>query len=460
MTMTTAPLATRIGEFAAAFAPARMTAEEAHLARRALLDTVACALGGLREGPTHAALRYARATTGPAAARVWGTAERLGVEQAAFVNAVAGHVLDYDDVTSPLRGHPSVAMLPALAALAEAEGRGLHALCAAYIAGFEVMGRVGEAIGDEHYAKGWHATASIGALGATVACANLLGLSAGQVADAIGLSVAQAAGSRENFGTDAKSFQAAHANRAALQSVLLAREGFGAAPASLDGPRGYAALYGAGEDLARAFEGLGEEPRLLVRARLEVKKYPLCYATHRTLDGLLALKAEVGIGLEDVAAVEVEGSNRAFAPLLHDRPWTGLEGKFSLEYAVAAALADGRVALPSFEDAAVQRPEIQRFLPRVAKREGQGALNPRYAAITMRLRDGRVLERRVEALRGGPTLPLSDEELGAKLADCLAHAGLPGDARAIAAAILDPSDRPVAEVLALLASPPRAQAAE
>ena len=118
------------------------------------------------------------------------------------------------------------------------------------------------------------------------------------------------------------------------------------------------------------------------------------------------------------------------------------------------------MALPSFEDAAVQRPEIQRFLPRVAKREGQGALNPRYAAITMRLRDGRVLERRVEALRGGPTLPLSDEELGAKLADCLAHAGLPGDAPSIAAAILDPSDRPVAEVLALLASPPRAQAAE
>jgi 2-methylcitrate dehydratase PrpD len=358
-------------------------------------------------------------------------------------------VLDFDDVTSPLRGHPSVAMLPALCALAEAEGKGMQALAAAYVAGFEIMGRIGETIGDEHYAKGWHATASIGLLGTTVACGNLLGLSAEVIADAIGLAVAQAAGSRENFGTDAKSFQAAHANRAAIQSVLLAREGFGASPAVLEGPRGYGALYGAGEDLVRAFADLGIAPRLLGRAGLEVKKYPMCYATHRTLDGLLALKAETGMGLGDVAAVEVEGSARAFAPLLHDQPQTGLEGKFSLQYAVAAALADGRVNLASFEDTAVQRPEVQAFLPRVSKREGTGPLNPRYADLTIRLADGRRLHRRVKALRGGPTQPLTDAELTAKLADCLRHAGIAADAAALAAALLDPADRPVRELLAL-----------
>ncbi len=454
-------LSQRIGAFSEGFTPARMTAEEAHMARRALLDTLACALGGLGEGPVQAALRYARATSGPGRARVWGLAERLGIEQAAFVNGIAGHVLDYDDVTGPLRGHPSVAMLPALCALAESEGLGLDAVCAAYVAGFEIMGRIGEIIGDEHYAKGFHATASIGTLGATVACANLLRLDAKQTADAIGLAVAQAAGSRENFGTDAKSFQAAHANRAALQCALLAREGFDSSPAALEGPRGYARLYGAGEDISKLLDGLdGNQPRLLVRAQLEVKKYPMCYATHRTLDGLLDLKAETGIGIEDVAAVEVEGSARAFQPLLHDRPQTGLEGKFSLQYAVAAALTDGKVGLPSFEDSAVQRPVIQAFMPKVVKREGQGALNPRYADITVRTRDGRTLHRRVEALRGGPTMPLSDAELATKFADCAAHAGVAADAQAIAAAILDPADRPVAAVLDLLTPGPRAAAAE
>jgi 2-methylcitrate dehydratase PrpD len=451
------PLSLRIGAFAAGFGPQRLTAEEARLARRALLDTLACALGGLREEPTARALRYARAVSGPGVARVWGTSERLGLEQAAFVNAVSGHVLDYDDVATPLRGHPSVAMLPALVALAEAEGLGLDALAAAYVVGFEVMGRIGEAIGDEHYAKGWHATASIGLLGTTAACASLLRLPARATADAIGLAVAQAAGCRENFGTDAKSFQAGHANRAALQAVLLAREGFGASSAALEGPRGYGALYGAGEDLARALEGIGEAPRLLVRAGLEVKKYPMCYATHRALDGLLDLKAEAGVALGEVAAVEVEGSHRAFAPLLHDRPRTGLEAKFSLPYAVAAALADGRVTLASFEDAAVRRPEIQAFLPLVTKREADGPLNPRYAEITVRLRDGRTLHRRVEALRGGAALPLSEAELVAKLADCLAHAGIAADAARVAAAILGPADLPLAEVLALLA-PVRAAA--
>jgi 2-methylcitrate dehydratase PrpD len=453
----TETLATRIGVFAARFTSADLTAEEARLARRALLDTLACALGGLREAPVAAALRYAQRTSGAGLARVWGTDLRLGLEQAAFVNAVAGHVLDYDDVTTPLRGHPSVAMLPALVALAEAEGRGMQDLAAAYVAGFEVAGRIAEAIGDEHYAKGWHATASIGLLGATAACANLLRLSAEQARDAIGLAVAQAAGTRENFGTDAKSFQAGHANRAALQAVLLAREGFSSSPAVLEGPRGYLALYGAGEDLAASLAGLGEAPRLLVRAGLEVKKYPMCYATHRALDGLLDLKAETGVALADVARVEVEGNARSFAPLLHDRPQTGLEAKFSMQYAVAAALADGRVALPSFEDQAVQRGAIQEFLPRVTKHEATGPAQPRYTAVTLHLRDGRQLHRRVEALRGGASLPLSEAELSAKLADCLAHAGLAVDAPSLAAAILDPADRRLSDLLALL-NPIRAAA--
>ena len=453
-------LSERIGAFSEGITAKTITPTEAHMARRALLDTLACALGGLQEGPVQAALRYARATSGPGRARVWGMAERLGIEQAAFVNGIAGHVLDYDDVTGPLRGHPSVAMLPALCALAESEGLGLDAVAAAYVAGFEIMGRIGEIIGDEHYAKGFHATASIGTLGATVACANLLRLDAQRTADAIGLAVAQAAGSRENFGTDAKSFQAAHANRAALQCALLAREGFDSAHAALEGDRGYARLYGAGEDISKLLDGLGgNEPRLLVRAQLEVKKYPMCYATHRTLDGLLDLKAETGIGVEDVAAVEVEGSARAFQPLLHDRPQTGLEGKFSLQYAVAAALTDGKVGLPSFEDEAVQRPVIQAFMPKVVKREGQGALNPRYADITLRMKNGSTLHRRVEELRGGPTMPLTDAELVTKFADCVAHAGLGTDAATVAAAILDPADRPVAAVLDLLTPGPRAVAA-
>ncbi len=451
-------LAQQIGAFAAGFTAADLTPEESHAARRALLDTLACAIGGTHEPAFAKALRYARKVSGPGVATVWGSAERLGIEQAAFANAVLGHVLDFDDVTGPMRGHPSVAMLPALLALAEAEGLGLEAVCTAYAVGFEVAGRIGECLGDEHYAKGFHATASIGVFGATAACANLLKLSAEQTANAIGLSVAQAAGSRENFGTDAKSFQAGHSNRAALQSVLLAREGFDSSPEALEGPRGYARLYGAGEDLVAGLAELGKAPRLLVKAGLDVKKYPMCYATHRALDALLDLKAETGVALAEVESVAVEGTNRSFSPLLHDAPKTGLEGKFSMPYAMAAALLDGKVELASFEDAAVQRPEIQAFLPRVTKQELPGSLKPRFTSVTLSLKDGRSLHRRVDALRGGPELPLSDAELTTKLAGCLRHAGSAADAKAVAQAILAPGDRPIGGLLAMLA--PARMAAE
>ena len=451
MTLPQMTLAQKIGTFAVGFTARDLSPEESHAARRALLDTLACAMGGSHEAAFQRALRYGRKVSGPGVARVWGSEERLGLEQAAFVNAVLGHVLDFDDVTSALRGHPSVAMLPALLALAEAEGLGLEAVCTAYAVGFEVAGRIGECLGDEHYAKGFHATASIGVFGATAACANLLKLTAEQTANAIGLTVAQAAGSRENFGTDAKSFQAGHSNRAALQSVLLAREGFDSSPDSLEGPCGYAKLYGAGEDLVAGMAKLGQAPRLLVQAGLDVKKYPMCYATHRALDALLDLRAATGVALADVESVAVEGSNRSFQPLLHDAPKTGLEGKFSMQYAMAAGLADGKVELASFADEAVQRPEIQAFLPKVTKRELPGSMKPRFTSITLALKDGRTLHRRVDALRGGPELPLSDAELTAKLAGCLAHAGSAADAAGVARAILAPGDRPVAGLLAMLA---------
>ncbi|MDP8909858.1 MAG: MmgE/PrpD family protein, partial [Chloroflexota bacterium] len=176
--------------------------------------------------------------------------------------------------------------------------------------------------------------------------------------------------------------------------------------------------------------------------------YPLCYATHRALDGLLDLRAAHGFALDEVDAVEIETNYRGLEPLLHDRPWTGLEAKFSMQYAAAAAIADGAVGLASFEDAAVQRPDIQAFLPKVRAVEASGPAMPRWATVRVRLTDGRTVEQHVEALRGGAELPLTDDELLAKVADCFRFAGAEADPAAVASAVFDWADRPVADVLA------------
>ena len=424
--------AERIARFAAGLQAQRLGPELIQATGRALLDTYGCAVAGRNEEASTLALRYARASGRPAAdraARVWATGEALPLEMAALCNGIAGHVLDYDDVTSPMRGHPSIALLPALLALAEAtDARGDELVCA-YVAGFEVICKLAKAIAIKHYARGWHSTSSIGAIGAAVACARLLRLDELRMTHAIGLAVAQAAGSRANFGTHAKSFQAGQANAAGLRAALLAAEGFDAAPGVLEDAFGYLDLYANGESLAPQIEAIGGQPLELIASGIEVKKYPLCYATHRALDGILDLRAEHGLTLANVQSVHVRASAGALTPLIHARPQTGLEAKFSMQYGVTAALLDGQVRLASFTDAAVRRPDAQAFFARVTTDDRTDSPTfPRWSEIDMTLGNGKRLTRRVDLLRGSAQAPLSLDELRAKVQDCLAWGEVRADA--------------------------------
>lgn len=412
----------KIALFVTSFPRSALSSTELHLVTRALLDTLVCALAGSREPASTIALRYARGHSALASGTVWATGETLPIELAALVNGTMGHALDYDDVSSPLRGHPSVAMFPALLALGESIDASGHDILDAYAVGFEVCLRLARSMVDDHYAKGWHSTSSVASLGAVAACARLLKLTRQQCVNALGIAVAQIAGSRQNFGTMAKPFQAGQANALALRAIGLARLGFDASADALDGAQGYSALYADGADLSGQLDQLGTLPLELETSGIEVKKYPLCYATHRALDGLMDLLGEFpALSLADIDRVEVTTNYRATVPLIYASPQTGLEGKFSMQYAVVAALLDRKIGLTSFEDAAVQRPEVQAFLSRVTVREGAPPMFPRWASLRIVLRKGQVLAKRVDQLRGSKELPLSDAELIAKGVDCCAY---------------------------------------
>jgi len=421
----------KIGEFSATFNGDVLTEALRHACARSLLDTYAVGVAGKQEPASLRARAYLKSLGASHDATLWGITGRATTEGAAFYNGVSAHVLDYDDVTSPLRGHPSVVLWPALIALAEAEGSHMGRLHAAYVVGFEVMCKLAKAIAVESYAKGWHATASIGIIGAAAACAHLLTLNAEQTAHAIGIAVAQAAGTRANFGSDAKSFQAGHTNASAIRAVRLAQQGFTSSADAMDAQQGYAALYGQGQDLMQALQTLGKLPLELMSSGIEVKKYPLCYATHRALDGLLDLRQEHSLVLADVDHVEIETSPGALVPLIHHRPTTGLQAKFSLEYAVAASLLDGKIGLATFTDQSVQRHEIQAFLPRVHGQSAPGdSLFPRWTIVRIHTTDGNCIERKIDVLRGSATLPLTDDDLIVKATDCYGWAGLHADAAA------------------------------
>jgi 2-methylcitrate dehydratase PrpD len=307
-----------IASFVTSFPRSALSSSQLHLVTRALFDTLVCALAGAREPASTIALQYATGQSAVACGTVWATGETLPIELAALVNGTMGHALDYDDVSSPLRGHPSVAMFPALLALGESMDASGQDVLDAYVVGFEVCLRLARAMVDDHYAKGWHSTSSIASLGAVAACARLLKLTQQQCINALGIAVSQIAGSRQNFGTMAKPFQAGQANALALRAIGLARLGFDASAEALDGAQGYSALYADGADLSEQLKQLGRLPLELETSGIEVKKYPLCYATHRTLDGLMDLLGEFPtLSLADIDCVEVTTNYRATVPLIY-----------------------------------------------------------------------------------------------------------------------------------------------
>src|SRR2546427_331279 len=397
-------------------------------ARAAVLDTIGVILAGVREPVTRiVAEAVAEDGARPVAAQL-GTGLRTSAEGAALVNGVSGHALDYDDGSVSVRGRPGVVVLPAALAAAQRVGASGRALLEAYVAGVEVMAKLGRAMGPAHYRAGWHATSTLGTLGAAAAAGKLLGLEAARLEHALAIAVSEASGSRQNFGTMTKPFHPGHAARCGLHAARLAHKGMMGDPTAIEGPVGFFAMFAFGEarpgDLADA---LGA-PFDLVSPGLSVKKYPCCFATHRAADGVLDLAGEHGIRPNDVAAVEVTVPAGGRQPLIHDRPGPGLQGKFRMQYAIAAALLVRGPGFDVFSDAALQRPEAQAVLGRGTVTEDPAfrhAANPMeegYVTVEVRTKDGRRLVRRIDHPRGSPGLPLRREELVAKFRDCAARA--------------------------------------
>lgn len=418
-----------------------------HMTYRALLDTYAVALAGFTDEAPRIAAAHLGELRGCGSASAWGTNERLPAESAAWLNGIAGHVLDYDDMLPPLVGHPSVAMIPALVALSQQTGADGLRFSAAYIAGYEVLAAMSPPMALKHVMKGWHSTASIGVLGATAACSVLLGLTEEQAAHAIGLAVTQAAGNRQNFGTMAKSFQVGQCNAAAVRAALLAQKGFTAPHDAIEGKYGFLALYGDNENLEEAFAGLGKAPLAFDTIGIDVKKYPCCYAIHKALDGVLALRATHSLNWDSVERIEIVTQTRGLQPLTYTDPQSGLEGKFSMEYAVVAAMLDGRIQLSSFDDARVARPEVKARLMRVTKREAPSPMLPRWATVRIVLQNGSAVEQHVTTSRGDAQDPLTDAELVEKAEDCLSYGGCAASAREMASRIFDLDKRRVRDVI-------------
>jgi 2-methylcitrate dehydratase PrpD len=438
-------LQSQLAEFVAT-APARWgMSESAVVLGNALVDTFTVAIAGSAQPLARRVVEVVEKNSRvEAGAPAWLSTYRCTFENAALVSGTLAHALDYDDVTPAWRGHPSGVLLPALTSLACRNGATLDDVLQAYVIGFEVGARIGERVAGAHYERGWHATSTIGSLATTAAGCRLLHFDTTQTCDALGLAVAQAAGVQANFGTDAKVLQAGFAAAAAVRACLLAEAGIKASAHSLDGPTGFADLYGSQPFVFSASaRDIATGPCAIARHGIEFKIYPNCYAAHRAVDAALAIRREVCLDPDDIEAIEIEGTRGAHAPLRKGLPANGQQARFSVEFAVACALLDAGVGLRSFDDAMLARGDIRALMARTTTRELEGPSMPRSATVRVRCTGGRVLEQRTAGLSAG-----SVAARDAKVVDCLSSVGAEDCARALIELLERGVQRPVIDVLA------------
>jgi len=407
-------------------------------AHRAFTDTIAVAIPGAAEPVTRKVLDTVREWSEGASTAICQGA-RLPAPWAALVNGTAAHALDFDDNFDPAKAHASAVLVPAILALAEQEGAGGRACLDAYIAGLQILGRVGQGVNPVHRNRGWHATATVGAIGAAAASARLLGLDAQKAAFAVSIATSMAGGFMAQFGTMTKPVHAGLAAKSGILAASLARAGIDAGTGALDGPTGmnrlmvgpdYEALRDAlvhvehGQNLRFETERVGE-PLLILSSGLKQKRFPNCGSAHRAMDGLAALREAHGFAAGEVEAVHVRAPISHFNNLMYADPADALQAKFSLEYALGCLLVTGNCTLADFTDAAAMRAEIRALYPRIHRHAVDKAEGEFPTEVEVMLKDGRRFETALPWPVGSLALPFTEAQLWAKFEGCTA--ALPRD---------------------------------
>lgn len=401
-----------LAEFAARFSIQQIPPEVIHLSERCLLDYLGVTLAGWHEPTVRIAQSVLTKQHSGTTASLLGGGRASGLD-AALLNGIASHVLDFDDTHDPTILHGSGPILSAALAAAEMTGAPSSALVAAHTIAFEVAARVALAVHPDHYDRGFHVTGTAGTLGAAAAAGRLLGLDEEQMAHALSTAAAQAAGLREMFGSMTKSLHAGKAAANGFLSALLAQEGWVSAPAGLEGRRGYWSVLASDADPSRATDGLGQCWEL---HRNGFKPYACGVVTHPVIDGVSALARTSRMAATEIAEIRCRVNPYVLELTGKREPQTGLEGKFSIFHCAAVAYLDGTARLRQFTDDAVLRPEVV-ALRQLVRAEADSSLPTSGAQVSVHTKDGRSWTTEVTAAKGTPDNPMTDQDLTEKFLD-------------------------------------------
>jgi 2-methylcitrate dehydratase PrpD len=420
-------------------------------AQLSLLDTLSCMASGARTGTAAKALASARAAGGRGPCTAFGAGE-LTPAHAAYYYGVAGHCEELDDSELIGSTHPSTVLFAALLTLAEVRKATVNHVLDAYAAGLATIVHVGRALGFGHYQKGWHATSTLGPMGAGCACARLLRLDARGTAAAIAIGSSRAAGMRLQFETDTKSAHVGFAAQAGLEAALHAEAGLTASDLVWDAPGGLLDLYGdgTGPGFSAPPTGALEVPR----GMLARKAYPCCHYAHRAIEAARSLE----VSWPDIVSGVVSLPEPYARVVDKTAPTSPSEARFSVLYCVACALIDAQVDGTSFTERALARPEVRGLTAKLCLEQRPVPadiedLSPAHPdRVTLRLCDGRTVQAEQAHTPGGPSLPLEQEDVVEKALRCFVAGGISeASARQVSDAILAlPEDLSIRALLAAM----------
>jgi 2-methylcitrate dehydratase PrpD len=388
----------------------------------AITDCIGCMAAGRAE-PLAGKLLEALPNSGGGASGAAAMAfsdRRAQPYEAAMYNGAIAHALDYDDSSHPAYAHPSAVLVPTLLGASRmGDFSGADAV-AGYVVGLEMLGKLARGLNNRHYENGWHTTSTLGTVAAAAAAATVLRLPRAQILVAINLATTFASGLRVHFGTMTKPLHAGMAARNGLLAVQLARVDFGCSQQALQHPYGFASVFNWGEgrfDL-QAMGQPGEDLELGTDYGVSLKAFPSCGATHPGIEA--ATRLHGWLAGRRVRRVRIGVPALSFKPLIHHDPKTALQGKFSLEYCVAAGLLDGRVGIDTFTDERVNAPEVVRLIASTTMEVDERVRDdPEWAtAVRVEAEDGQSREELVPLAIGKVGRWFSEEQMREKFMDC------------------------------------------
>jgi 2-methylcitrate dehydratase PrpD len=407
-----AGLTRQLAELIAGIEFAQLPGEAVDTVKRGTIDCVGVLFAGRDEPVVKLLLNQIQ--EGKEATLLFG-GRKAGSADAALVNTTAAHALDYDD--TGLDGHPSVVLAPTVLAEGERVGADGKELIAAYVAGYETWAELISRDADKHHGKGWHPSAVFGPLAAAAAAARISRLDVQKTQHALAIAASMTGGLVANFGSMTKPFQVGRAAQSGIQAARLAAAGMTASPDALEHPSGFLAAVSPRGNI-------NSNPELgrwhILRHGVNIKRYPVCYALHRSIDAVL----DLDVSANEVESVQVRVGKLQGAMLRHSSPQNALDAKFSAQFAMASALLKHRVGLAELSDGFVRSDPVQQLMHkvRVTTTDETDPDEPVFAPfdlVSLTLVDGST--RRKESRRhakGHARDPLTLQELRAKFDDC------------------------------------------